>query len=217
MQNSGSDLAREERGSRRREGSRNKRRTWLLSRQRHHFQTSPRKCNLSAHCQASSHLLCDPFFTSCSMHCSLRLQIRMALVTDFLDLLSTTWSKYSVYTNSYSGNYGPMLKHTKKSKEAKVRNQMSSFCSTCSPLGDTDSPDPSPASPYLVLTAKASLTKLPDPSQASPTSHQQPRHLNKAAKPIVSKYIPWSKFPQENTLPLRVFLSPFSLILVAMG
>jgi len=38
----------------------------------------------------------------------------MALVTDFLDLLSTTWSKYSVYTNSYSGNYGPTLKHAKK-------------------------------------------------------------------------------------------------------
>jgi hypothetical protein len=79
-------------------------------------------------------------------------------------------------------------------------------------------PDPSQASPYLVLTAKASLTKLPDPSQASPTSHQQPRHLDKAAKPTVSRYISWSKFPpQKNTLYLRVFLSPFSLILVAMG
>jgi hypothetical protein len=44
--------------------------------------------------------------------------------------------------------------------------------------------------------------KLPDPSQASPTSHQQPRHLDKAAKPTVSRYIPWSKFPpREHFVP----------------
>jgi hypothetical protein len=68
-------------------------------------------------------------------------------------------------------------------------------------------PDPSPATiPYLVLTAKASLTKLAYPSQASPTSHQQPRHLDKAAKPTVSRYIPWSKFPpREHLVPKGFF------------
>jgi hypothetical protein len=63
-----------------------------------------------------------------------------------------------------------------------------------------------------------------DPPRHPPTSHSQPRHLDKTAKPIVSRYIPClhglahgQSSPQENTLFLRVFLSPFSLILVAMG
>jgi hypothetical protein len=72
----------------------------------------------------------------------------------------------------------------------------------CLPWLLAEFPNPSQASPYLVLTAKASLTKLLDPSQASPTLHQQPRHLDKAAKPTVSRYIPWSKFPpREHFVP----------------
>jgi hypothetical protein len=63
-----------------------------------------------------------------------------------------------------------------------------------------------------------------DPPRHPPTSLSQPRHLDKTAKPIVSRYIPClhgmahgQSSPQENTLSLRVFLSPFFLILVAMG
>nr|Q9LEN0.1 RecName: Full=Bifunctional delta 6-fatty acyl acetylenase/desaturase; Short=CpAcet6 [Ceratodon purpureus]CAB94992.1 delta 6-fatty acetylenase [Ceratodon purpureus] len=48
----------------------------------------------------------------------------MALVTDFLNFLGTTWSKYSVYTHSYAGNYGPTLKHAKKvSAQGKTAGQ----------------------------------------------------------------------------------------------
>jgi hypothetical protein len=62
------------------------------------------------------------------------------------------------------------------------------------------------------------------PHKHPPISHTQPRHLDKVAKPTMSRYIPYlhelahgQRSPQENTLSLRVFLSPFSLILVAMG
>jgi hypothetical protein len=108
-----------------------------------------------------------------------------------------------------------------------TRTSSSSLVKTspvCLPWLSTKLPDPSRAYPYLAHTAKASWQSSQIPHRHPPTLHKQPRHLDKAAKPTVSRYIPClhelaygQRSPQENTLSLRVFLSPFSLILVAMG